>query len=695
LPAAEIDYSVASGDAVLSEEIDINTSKVYSVEALIVPWAGSFAGNYRLYLRLDDVPDITQNGVIIELVANDSTGSYSGTVTSIFNGGAPTVQTLTGGSLGTSIPAWLSATVDGDAITVYWDGISIFSGTVDSQTGFNVGFGMDCTVAGLLALVNVFRVQYFSTGTVNQLRSMLIASAEGNLFYESTYGRLTQVSTALTLNDGVQLTATQDGQKLYIADFGDVVSKNITGAVNGTVSTGSVNGTALTDANVSDWTTLGILPDDMVVVVSNPLGTAVAGTYKINTVSAGSVTLSSSASTNASSVSYRIERAPKIYDPLLNTLSILTATTGQVPSGCPLICRYLDRIVLAGQEIAPHVWYMARVSTPTDWDYSQSALGDVSSAVAGTASAAGVPGEAITALVAHSDDYLIIGCRNSLWKMIGDPANGGVLVNLSHAIGIVGAKAWCLMPDGSMLFLSMDGLYALDAVGDAYPVSVSRETLPKEFDNFDPDKDTVSMEYDIKAGGVHIFITPIFSDESLHFFLDTGIDTSKSYGVVSTTARRTFWPFTLISDHEPTATCTLQSTTIEDSGVILGGRDGFLRKFSDLADTDCGSTFDSYVVIGPIALNSDNKTGTVLSMDAVFASVSGDVDWSLSPSPTFEGSVTAATSDQGTWTAGLNATVYPACSGQAFTLTVSGDGLKWAMEQVSTVIKTGGRRRLS
>jgi hypothetical protein len=41
LPAAEIDYSVASGDAVLSEEIDINTSKVYSVEALIVPWAGS------------------------------------------------------------------------------------------------------------------------------------------------------------------------------------------------------------------------------------------------------------------------------------------------------------------------------------------------------------------------------------------------------------------------------------------------------------------------------------------------------------------------------------------------------------------------------------------------------------------------------------------------------------------------------
>ena len=516
---------------------------------------------------------------------------------------------------------------------------------------------------------------------------MLVASANGNLFYESFYGTMTQVSTALTLRDDTQLTSAQDGQMLYIADYGDVISKG----TGGSITTG-----VLTDGS-KNWETLGLTNSnivDYVVVITVGTPDTVEGTYKITSVATTSLTLTSGPA-SGSAINYRIERAPKVYDPLLNTLSILTATAGEVPTGCPLICRYLDRIVLAGAEVAPHVWYMAHVSDPTDWDYNKSSTGDVASAVSGTASNAGVPGESITALIAHSDDYLIIGCRNSLWKMIGDPANGGNLVNLSHAIGIVGPKAWCLMPDGSLLFLSMDGIYILDAIGDAYPVSVSRENLPTEFSNFDPDKDVVSMEYDIKSGGVHIFITPLYSDTSLHFYLDTGSDTSKTYGILSTTSRRTFWPFTLIADHEPTATCTLQSTTIEESGVILGSRDGFLRKFSYLSDTDCGNFINSYVVIGPVGLNKDNLIGTVLNMTAVLGDEGGDVSWSLKPSLTFEDSITSDASDSGTWSAGLNATVYPACSGQACTLLVSGNGLKWAMEQISVTVKSGGRRRIS
>jgi hypothetical protein len=334
---------------------------------------------------------------------------------------------------------------------------------------------------------------------------------------------------------------------------------------------------------------------------------------------------------------------------------------------------------------------MSRVGNMLDWDYAAT---DTARAVAGTDSQAGLPGDPITALIPHSDDYLVISCLTSLWKMTGDPANGGTLVNLSRAVGCVGPKAWCTLPDGSMLFLSLDGLYILDSAGDAYPVSVSRETMPKEFANLEPANQTITMEYDIVDAGVHVFITPQASSGSYHWWLDTGLDTSKSYGVLSTVSRRTLWPFTLLADHEPTATCTLQATDIADSGVVLGGRDGYCRKFADIASTDCGTAFTNYVLIGPIALGLDSQTGTVLNMDATLAATSGNVDWALKPALTFEEAVSAAASDMGTWTAGLNATNHPACRGQAFTLRLAGTGQAWALENITATLKKGGKRRL-
>jgi len=98
-------------------------------------------------------------------------------------------------------------------------------------------------------------------------------------------------------------------------------------------------------------------------------------------------------------------------------LTLWTASAGQVPTGCPLIANYLDRIVLAGSDKDPHVWYMSAVSDPDDWDYSQTT---VTAAIAGTSSNLGMPGFAITALVVNKDDYLIISNKQQLWLMRGD-----------------------------------------------------------------------------------------------------------------------------------------------------------------------------------------------------------------------------------------------------------------------------------
>jgi len=671
---AAVDTNTAEGEAVL-RVLDIDISESYTVEAFLVPWGGSWHGKYRIYLRLDDgSPNFTEigeagAGVMVELTMAGSTNSYSMQLSSIDSGSKTDYGLVTDMTFNEPQAAWLSVVVTGDTVKVFWNGVELIEQVVDTHDSGNrrVGFGLECTNDGGLCLCNTFRVQYFSTIETPSLRSMLVASADGDIYTEDTSGRMTVATTDLTVRDDVTLQAVQSGQDLYIADYGDLRITQTDGIVTGDQLTATAN---------PNWAEQNISPYNDVVVVSNVGGATVAGTYKISSLAAGALTLASSPGNGT--CSFRIERAPKVFDPSAGTLVQMTATAGQVPTGCPLICRHLDRIVLAGAEIAPHVWYMARQSDPLDWDYSQE---DSQRAVAGTASDAGVPGDPITALVPHNDDYLVIACRNSLWRLLGDPAYGGSLNSVSHTVGIVGPTAWCLGPAGELIFLSFDGLYALPTGADASPIPLSREVLPREFQNLNPDMLTVSLEYDLHDGGVHIFLTSVMFNSRTHWWFDW--------------SRKTFWPVSMIEDHEPTATCAYQSRVIEDSSVILGCRDGKLRRFSELAENDCGTTYETYAVIGPIPLARDSLVGKLYSIDAVMADGSGDVTWAAVGSLTPEGAINDDASDTGTWSDELNATVHPACRGQAMSLKITGTaGRKWAVESITTSCKPAGRRRI-
>lgn len=664
--AVSVDTDRPSADVVRSA-LPIDATEQYAVEMFIAPWGDEHHGEYRLYLRLDDAtPDIETDGVVVELTLVGASGAYEGTLTTV-TGGVETAHTLASGVDGSAEPGWLVAMVAGDTVTVYWRDHELISQAVDAHTGLRVGFGMTCTEDGGVCVVNAFRTQYYSTSPVDDMRDVLIASAAGDLFQEGFYGRLSDAGLSRTVRDDTLLSSAQWGQKLYIADYGEVAAEG---------TDGSVNGTSLDAAGVADWTALGITAVDYVAVVSNPLGTATAGTYRISAVAAGNLTLATNAGLGG--CAYRIERGPKVYDPATGTMELLTATAGQVPTGCPLVCRYLDRIVLAGAAIAPHVWYMSRAGDPTDWDYSQD---DSQRAVAGTSSEAGVPGEPITALAPHADDYLVIGCLRSLWRMRGDPAYGGALDNLSRTAGPVGPQAWCIGPGGEMVYLSLDGVYLLPPGGESVPRSLSREKLPVELRNINPEQTTVLLEYDVTDRGVHIFLSGADSTAQPHWWLDW--------------ENGTFWPLSLDGDHDPTAICAIAPVVPSDSSVVLGGRDGFLRRFSPASATDCGTAYLSYVVIGPVALASDGQAGRLLSLDGELAGVSGSVEWSVGAALTFEGAVAADVVSTGTWVAGLNSTVHPVGYGQAFVLRLDGAGAgAWGLETVVAMLRKSGRRRV-
>ncbi len=664
---ASVTSDVSEGEVVLSA-LTIDTAQTYEVEMMLSPWKGEWHGAYRLYLRLDNTtPAFATDGVQIELIQTGSTGAYTASLKS-YTGAAETVVDTADSTLSAVWPGWLSAIVSGMTVTVYWNGTQILTGIVDAHSGSRVGFGLNCTVDGGICLANTFRVQYYSTGSVNALRSVLIASAGGNLWEEGPYGTMTQVSSALSVRSDVALSAAQIGQKLYVADYGDL---------RDTGTDGTMSSAKLDDGEGQDWTTLGIdaIKESLVCVLSNVAGGTAAGTYAITAVHAtDGITLSPDPGDGT--CSYRIERAPKIFDPLAGTIVIQTATTGQVPTGCPLTCRSNDRQYLAGAEIAPHVWFASRSGDPLDYDYSQS---DSKRAVAGTASDSGVPGDPLTAMFAFSDDYVIFACLDSLWRLAGDPAYGGKLDNLSHAVGIVDENAWTIGPGGELIFLSLDGLYAVQPGGNSYPIPLSSEVLPWEFKNIDTNQLEVSLEFDTVDRGLDIFLTPVSSNTRIHWWFDW--DT------------KTFWPLTLQSDHEPTATCSYRASAVEGAGVLLGGRDGKLRMFSSLAGNDCGTAFSSYIMIGPIPLAQDAHVGRIIAMNATMASESGDVTWSLHPALTFQAAVSAAAIDSGTWSAGLNDRDDPTCRGQAAVLKITGTSHKrWAFENTVMTVMAAGRR---
>ena len=214
------------------------------------------------------------------------------------------------------------------------------------------------------------------------------------------------------------------------------------------------------------------------------------------------------------------------------TLSWTSLYYGIPPLNCPLCCTYRGRLVLAGQP-GP-IWYMSRVLDPNDWDYGYDP-NDASRAVAGNATTAGGIPDNLTALIPHSDDYLIFGCERSMWLLTADPAYGGTITALSREIGVLGPNAWCRLPDSSLVVLSRDGLYQVAPGGQSYPQPLSRPTLPQELLQVDRLNNTVTLCYDTEARGIHISVTPLAA--TVTTIASTGTFTAPVTGWYSVEAR--------------------------------------------------------------------------------------------------------------------------------------------------------------
>lgn len=605
---AAISYEAEQAGAVLTEQTNwIDEDQGHMIEIWIEPYNGSFGGTYALFARMQDSnPVVTNDGLLAEITMEDGTDAYTGTLEHYSGTVLQNTWSFSGGGTGNATGGRFYFILNGTSVKLYWGATLLTSQTITipgDNTYRGVGFGMNCTVTDGACLISSFKAQFHELGSAKtEDRVLLVAASNGLLYVETFEGILEAVSTSLTLHASNKLQAASLNGKLYIGDHGNVVAEGTDGTI--------ANTNELSATSIPDWTALGWNANDFVVVITDGVGVT-DGVYPITGSGGSGAHLVLTGTPSNGTCSYRVERAMKVFDAAAGTLTIVTATAGQVPVGCRLLQAYRGRIIVGGD--GTRLWYMSRQFDATDWDYAGDSE-DYGRAVAGQNSAAGQIGYPITAIMPHHDDYLIFGTQHGVWILRGDPAwPAATLGPLSQTVGVIGGDAWCESQDGTLMFLSNSGMYGISPGGQGVPVLMS-SALPRNLRNLQSDVYQVSMAFDEReTGGVYVFVYQQGVGQT-HWFMDW--------------ETKGFFPQTFQLGHVPFSVCRHPSAVQNTSDIMLGCSDGYIRRMNESSADDDGSAISSYVLIGPFLLGrGGNQEGCLKTIDFVAGQSGATLTW--------------------------------------------------------------------
>lgn len=354
-------------------------------------------------------------------------------------------------------------------------------------------------------------------------------------------------------------------------------------------------------------------------------------------------------------------------DPKTGQVDSLAASAGTIPTSCTFGAIYRDRLCLSGQDNAI---YMSRQGVYGDFDFGVD-FSDQQRAIPFQLALSADVGARPTAMIPCMDAYLICATARSLWVVQGDPTSGA-LRRISETVGIIGSKAWVKV-DGTIIFLSEDGLYQVQADGSGL-TPLTLNAIPDELRDIDTSTTTVSLGWEQDRRAFHIYLRTA-----------GGSDTHWVYETVP----QAFWPTWLQDNHSPRVVCQ------HDGELLLAGGDGYIRKVT--GDNDDGAAITSHVVFGPIRLGIKGFYGRMINLHASLAAGGGQVNWRILTGDTAEeaadnaktaiesfrsgASYSSLVKQSGNWKAGRSIMVYPRVRGIWCCLWLQSTD-KWAFESM-------------
>ena len=286
-----------------------------------------------------------------------------------------------------------------------------------------------------------------------------------------------------------------------------------------------------------------------------------------------------------------------VFDPILNTISKLVSTTpGEPAKACKILEAWNGRLVMAR---SPDLingafnWLMSAQGEPTAYDTSPPEKRN-SAAIGGSNSdGPGLVPDIVNAFIPYSDDLGIWGCDHSIYRMTGDPGEGGTFDLVQGSVmGMAIGRPHCKGPGGAIWFVgTRGGLFYWPSSG--LPERVSLKNIDQRLTGIDFSTHTVRLVWNDADQGLHIFRVPLGTpgDPVEHYFW------SQKRG-------NSAWPDTFEASVEPTCCYVVDGDEPADRVLLLGGRDGFIRKWDAAAGDDDGQAIDRSVLVGPL-VNSD------------------------------------------------------------------------------------------
>lgn len=368
------------------------------------------------------------------------------------------------------------------------------------------------------------------------------------------------------------------------------------------------------------------------------------------------------------------------------TITVLTADTfsldGSVGNGaytsgglctrlsgsrCSLITVWGGRIVLSGLETDPNNIFMSAVGDPFDWDYSP-AVQTVQQAVAGSITDGyGKNPDVVTALIPYTDDVLLIGGTHSIYRLLGNPAEGGVVVNVTNITGIAYGSAWCQSPEGIIYFFgSRGGVYKIEPE-TGIPSKLTAMTIDERLADINLDDNIVTLVWDDRSLAVRVYVSPNDGTATTHYLWDI--------------RNEAWWPFSYANaDHNPLAVHLLSGNTVIERSILEYGQDGYVRKIDVDATSDDGSPIESYVYLGPFS-------GMMfVEIAATLREGSGNVTWAACSASSMEKALEIAPRQTGRFIGGRNACQWPRAFIEQGYFRLSATG-PWALESLAVAVE--------
>ena len=371
-----------------------------------------------------------------------------------------------------------------------------------------------------------------------------------------------------------------------------------------------------------------------------------------------------------------------------NPLTVWTVRgAGAVPAATGIV-NWRNRLVLFGLPDRPGEYLMTRQGDPWDLDVS---AGDARAAVAGELSEAAAIGDPITAVCPWGSDLLVATSR-SLWRLHGDPAQGGYASQLSRHVGLLGPTAWCTGGDGRLYFLAAQGAVALDPSGRLEELSGHRVPQLAGRAAVTPGRSAaagethVAMAYDAQRNGVLVLLAERSGGQGEGWFYDVQQDA--------------WFPDSYAEAFGPMCATWYNATDADERRLLLGGRNGRLYAFDDAAASDevdglTDHAIDSRVTFAPLTPAPPAGDATLTELHATLAETTDAVTYALAAADSAEAALAADADQTGQWTAGANRPARSRLRGRAFALTLTGpsSGGQWALEHLSARFAHGGPAR--